>query len=177
MAEMDQGTGLQNQSFGFESRYRVHDLVAQWIELPLANGYSVAMLTTNEKGARTEGAVLSVLLHAGYNVLLPFGVARYDLVIETAGSFKRVQCKTARLGRTGNSLEFNVSSTPPGGKAAPYDGQVDYFGVYLVERGQVYLVPVEALVGLRREVTMRLGPAKNGQSRNTRDALPYLVDP
>jgi hypothetical protein len=134
-------------------------------------------MTSNEKGARTEGAVLSVLLHEGYNVLLPFGVSRYDLVIEVEGEFKRVQCKTGRLGRGGGSLEFNVSSTPPDGKARNYDGQIDYFGVYLAQQGQVYLIPAEELAGLQREATMRLGPARNGQSKGTRDARPYLLDP
>lgn len=133
-------------------------------------------LTSNEKGARTEGAVLSVLLHTGYNVLVPFGVTRYDLVIETDEGFRRVQCKTGRVTR-GGSLEFNVCSTPPGGQCRNYDGEIDYFGVYLPERGQVYLIPAEAVAGLKREATFRLEPARNGQARGTRDAGQYLLDP
>lgn len=132
-------------------------------------------ISANAKGARTEGAVLSVLLHAGYNVLVPFGVARYDLVIEVDGQFKRVQCKTGRLRGTG--LEFNVSSTPPGGKSRPYDGEVDYFGVYLPIRGQVFLIPVEDLAGLKREAVLRLEPTRHNQQQGTRDALRYLLDP
>lgn len=133
-------------------------------------------LTTNEKGSRTEGAVLSALLHSGYNVLLPFGVARYDLVIETGGEFKRVQCKTGRV-RRGTALEFNVCSSPPGAPRRNYDGEVEFFAVYAPELNEVYLIPAEDVAGLKREASLRLGPTKSGQAKGTREARQYLLDP
>lgn len=134
-------------------------------------------LTSNEKGARCEGAVLSVLLHAGYNVLVPFGVARYDLVIEVGGEFKRVQCKTARLSRRGSAIEFNASSRPPGRPTKSYAGQIDYFGVYWPAKSQVFLVPIKDLGDVKDLVTLRLVPARNGQQQRTRSAADYLLDP
>lgn len=119
--------------------------------------------------------MLSVLLHAGYNVLVPFGIARYDLVIEIDGDFKRVQCKTGRLKCGG--LRFNVASNPPGGESRTYSGDADYFGVYLPDRGQVFLIPVEDLDGIQREATLRLEPTRHNQMKGTRDARPYLLDP
>lgn len=99
--------------------------------------------STNSTGTRTEGVVLAALLRAGYNVLLPFGVARYDLLIEDAnGRFHRVQCKTGRLVANGSSVEFNVRSSGPGTKPKPYVEDAEYFGVYLADLDEVYLVPI-----------------------------------
>lgn len=134
-------------------------------------------MTSNDKGTRTEGAVLSVLLHAGYTVLIPFGVARYDLVIEVNEEFKRVQCKTARLRKSGTALEFNASSRPPGGRARNYAGEIDYFAAYWPAEGRVYLIPIEDLDGVNELITLRLVPAKNGQHLRVRNAADYLLDP
>jgi hypothetical protein len=52
--------------------------------------------TTKRTGDLTEAQVMTALLGAGYNVLVPWGDnQRYDLVMEKAGRFHRVQCKTA----------------------------------------------------------------------------------
>lgn len=101
------------------------------------------------KGACAEGAVTAALLRVGYNVLNPYAVARYDLVIEGADGFYRVQCKTARL--EGDALVFSTKS-----KGRRYEGEVDYFGVYEPTSGDVYMVPIE-IVGSRQSVALRLG--------------------
>ena len=133
------------------------------------------MLSTNEKGARSEGAVLAQLLRHGYNVLIPFGVSRYDLVIEDdEGIFRRVQVKTGRVDKAG-ALRFNVCSTPPGGRTRNYDGQVDYFGVYVPDIDAVYLFTAEVVAGRQRQVSFRLQPARNGQTSGTRLAEPYRL--
>ena len=121
--------------------------------------------------------MLSVLLHAGYNVLVPFGVARYDLVIEVGGEFKRVQCKTASLKPGGTAIKFNANSRPPGGTSRSYAGEIDYFGVYWPAEGRVYLVPISDVDGINNLVTLRLVPARNNQERGVRNAADYLLDP
>lgn len=110
-------------------------------------------------------------------MLTPFSVVRYDFVIETGeGEFKRVQCKTGRLSSNPGAMEFNVSSNPPGGVSRTYENDVDYFGVHLAERDQVYLVPIEAVAGRRREAVLRLESPRNGQTKGIRYAASYLVN-
>lgn len=75
------------------------------------------------KGAYSEAAVTAALLRAGFNVLIPHLVSRYDIVIEGKDGFYRVQCKTAQL--AGDSLKFSTKS-----KGRRYEGEIDYFGVY-----------------------------------------------
>ena len=129
------------------------------------------MASPNEIGARSESMVLATLLRAGYQVLLPYGVARYDLVIDDAGAFKRVQVKTGRI-RNG-TVVYNVASTPPGcgGQRRYYTAdEVDLFGVYCPQTDEVYLVPIGDAKGV-----LRLDPPRNGQRTNIRMAADYKV--
>jgi len=56
------------------------------------------MPNTKAAGDITEAVVLAEFLGAGFPVCVPFGDnRRYDLVVEAARRFLRVQCKTASL--------------------------------------------------------------------------------
>jgi hypothetical protein len=133
-------------------------------------------LSANEKGTRAEGAVLSALLRCGYNVLIPFGPARYDLVREKDGRFERIQCKTAALTKTG-ALRFAVTNTPPSMTHKTYVGEVDFFGVYSPDLERVYLVPIEAVASYKREMWLRLEASRNGQVNGTNLAAKFLLVP
>ena len=62
-------------------------------------------------GLRTEGAILSELVHRGYCVSMPFGVnQRYDLVPICDQVGFESQCKTGRL-RDG-VVQFSAQSVP-----------------------------------------------------------------
>lgn len=128
---------------------------------------------TVRKGTRSEGAILSALIGAGYNVLIPFGVARYDLVIETADGFRRVQCKTARLAAS-ECMTFNVNSSSPEGVRRNYSGEIDYFGVFLPETGDVYLIPISEVEGYRHTPHFRLAQADTA-SGGVHYAAPYRL--
>jgi PD-(D/E)XK endonuclease len=124
-------------------------------------------------GHRSETAILAQLVSRGYRVLLPFGVnQRYDLVIDSDGSFLKVQCKTGRL-REGAirfrsvSVQSNTSVT----RVRGYAGEVDLFAVYCPENITVYLVPAD-------EVSpninyLRVDPTRNNQSKRVRWARDY----
>jgi hypothetical protein len=132
--------------------------------------------TTNEKGTRAEGAVLAALLRAGYNVLVPFGVVRYDLLIEDAdGRFHRVQCKTGRLSHRSTSVEFNVVSSRPGSKRKDYVNDVEYFGVYLPDLDEVYLILIADVAHLSYQARLRLKPSEFGRPCSTPDAGRYRL--
>lgn len=126
--------------------------------------------------------VLARLLEVYPLVLIPFGEnQRYDLLIDDAGDFVRVQCKTGRL-RNG-VVRFNACSFtyhhPNNQGTRPYRhhyrGAADLFGIYCRDTGKVYLVPVEE-VGTR-EGCLRVGPAKNRQSKKVRWAKDFELRP
>jgi len=132
-------------------------------------------VNTFQKGSQTEAVILAVLATAGYTVLVPFGVARYDLAIDDgrAAGLKTVQCKTGRF-RNGCIVWSSCSSHTLTHIKTGYRGQVDYFGVWCPDFDDVYLVPVDE-VG-EREGWLRVDPARNGRKEeNIRWAKDYKV--
>jgi PD-(D/E)XK endonuclease len=119
------------------------------------------MRNTNKISALTEGRVLSALVETGFCVSIPFGVARYDLLIDVYDKFNRVQCKTGRL--KDGTVQFkcvSVHKTEIGYENRAYCGDADFFGVFCPENEKVYVVPVSDLAVL---ATLRIEPPKNGQ--------------
>jgi hypothetical protein len=113
-------------------------------------------MTPSEKGAMAELAVATALTRSGRPVYVPFFNAhsRVDLVYETtSGEFRRVQCKLARL--IGDAVRFYTCSHT-GGVEREYLEDADDFGVYCLETGIVYIVPV-AEVPIR-VASLRLAP-------------------
>lgn len=131
-------------------------------------------MNTDDKGNLTEAVVLSELAKAGYTVLVPFGVARYDLAVDdrTGGGLKTVQCKTGRM--KFGCINFASCSRSPRSPRANYRGQVDYFGVWCPDLPEnAYLVPVDA-VGTTEGI-LRIEPAKNNQSSRVRWADEFRI--
>jgi len=127
-----------------------------------------------ERGSITEAIILTYLAKAGYTVLLPFGVARYDLAIDArdGAGIKTVQCKTGRV-RRGAIIWATCSSHTITHERTDYRGQADYFAVWCPDfEDDVYLVPVND-VGTR-EGSLRVIAVGNGQ-KNTRWAENFKV--
>ena len=129
------------------------------------------MRDTSTLGSRAEAAVMSALLNAGYDVLIPFnGSRRYDLVIDD-GALKKVQCKAGRLKK--GVIIFNSASVARTGVRKSYRGQVDYLGVYCPENGKCYLVPVDAVpVNIGR---LRVDVTKNGMKKGLTWAVDFEI--
>jgi len=125
-----------------------------------------------ELGARAEAAVAAALVRAGRAVFLPaFDVqGRVDLVYADTTRLVRVQCKSARL--IGDIIQFRTCSNTLN-VPRPYTGEIDEFGVYSPDTGQVYLVPVD--VTPSRACALRLSPPRNGQRTKVRWAADYLL--
>jgi hypothetical protein len=120
---------------------------------------------TKTIGEASQAHVLAALLSAGYVVSLPFGDnQRYDMIIETPGGFKTVQCKTGRL-KLGSVVFW--ARTYNLGISQGYKGQVDLFGVFCPENGKTYIVPV-ADVG-ETAVALRVDPTANPNIRWARN--------
>jgi PD-(D/E)XK endonuclease len=129
----------------------------------------------SEQGDKTEAVVLSFLAQAGYTVLVPFGVARYDLAIDPrdGSGIKTVQCKTGRIDR-GCILFRTHSVDRQTGARKHYRGEVDYFGVWCSARpGSAYLVPV----GETPETMgyLRIDPPRSNQLKNIKWADQYEI--
>jgi hypothetical protein len=134
----------------------------------------VTTATPSTIGARAEAAVASALVRAGKPVFLPAFAAhsRIDLIYSEGGDLVRVQCKTSRL--VGEVLRFRVCSNTAN-VPRDYAGEIDVFGVYSPDLGNVYVVPVVEVP--LRACHLRLGPTRNGQSHGIRFADDYLLGP
>src|SRR5262249_16316917 len=113
----------------------------------------------------------------GKTVLLPLGdYQRYDLVVEDAGEFLRIQCKMGRLIK--GAIVFYPCSVDSRSKQGgcirkSYVGEVDLFGVYCPEVKECYLVPVEVVPGTG--CYLRIAPPKNGQKTGIRWAVDHEI--
>jgi hypothetical protein len=127
-------------------------------------------------GQRSETAILAALEARGYLVWLPWGVNhRFDMIVEAGDRLLRIQCKTGRL-RNG-AVHFRAQSVRCNTKHVVirnYIGEVDYFAVYCPDTGGVYIVPCDETT--RSEVTLRLHPAANQQTKGIRWAADYALD-
>jgi hypothetical protein len=61
------------------------------------------------------------------------------------------------------------------GSIRNYRDDIDFFGVYCHDSGEVYLVPVDDVPS--RVASLRLSPARNGQQVGVRWASQYLLPP
>lgn len=130
------------------------------------------MKDTSSVGDVSTAAVLADLVKAGHAVLVPWGDRhRYDLVLERAGSFERVQVKTGRV-RPHGVIEFNAYSNT-GRVQKSYKGDAELFGVYCPDNGKTYLIPVEDVGDSL--VSLRLVPPRNNQSKGVRPAEKYEI--
>jgi hypothetical protein len=128
--------------------------------------------STSRLGNIARGAVALALLHQGRQVLLPLNDdQRYDLVIEDANRFLRVQCKFGRFVK--GVVSFRTASNNVSSGFRDYRGDADYFGVYCGELGTCYLIPVDDAP--LRACHLRVTPSLNKQSRRIRWAEDYLI--
>jgi prevent-host-death family protein len=119
----------------------------------------------NLKGNVAELKIQAEIASLGIPVMRPVTEhERYDLVIELANRFLRLQCKSAPL--HGDVIHVRNESTrrgPNGFVRRPYTaGEVDAIAAYCSELDRTYLLPID-LLGTSRQITLRLNPTRNGQ--------------
>jgi hypothetical protein len=137
------------------------------------------MRDTSRVGEIAVAQVLAALVNQGKFVLTPFGDSRrYDLGIdEEDGRFVRVQCKNGKLIK--GAVMFyacSVDSRSQKGRCIRkgYRGQVEAFGVYCPDNGEVYFVPVEDVP--TTGCCLRVDPPRNHQKKGIRWAKDYRID-
>jgi hypothetical protein len=106
-------------------------------------------------------------------VLKPFGInQRYDLVLDIAGQFVRVQCKTGRFRRgvilfSTQSIQANTRRNLTRG----YAGDAGLFLVYCPGTERIYAVPVDEATASC--MYLRVDPPRNRQARGIHWAQDY----
>ena len=132
------------------------------------------MLTTDQKGAAAELAIASRAAELGIGVWSAHTVERCDLIFDLRPQLIRVQCKWAsrydevvvvrcrrhRRNREG-VIERLYSSD-----------EIDAFAAYCADVNECYLLPIHLFAG-RGTIWLRLGPARNNQSRGINWAKDY----
>lgn len=135
------------------------------------------MRNTSHLGEISRTQIIAALTLQGKTVLVPLGDhQRYDLVIDTGGMFRRVQCKTGRL--ADGAILFNPCSIDSRSKQGGcirkgYGEEIDFFGVYCPDNHCCYLVPVADAA--RTGCSLRIETPRNGQKARIRWAGDYEI--
>ena len=122
------------------------------------------MLTTNQKGAIAETAIVHAAARLGIDVYRPtFEGGRYDFIFDL-GELVRVQCKwAARYDEVLIVRCCSARRTRHGIVSRPYTPEeIDAFAAYCLELDRCYFLPVTSFPH-RRAIQLRLAPARNNQ--------------
>jgi hypothetical protein len=133
------------------------------------------VLTTNQKGAIAETAIIHAATKLGVAVYKPVADGgRCDLVFDLAGRFVRVQCKWA--GRNGDVVVIRCYSSrraAEGFRKRSYTAEeVDGVAAYCADLDRCYFLPA-ALFSGRVQIDLRLGPTRNNQRHGVNWAKTY----
>jgi hypothetical protein len=122
------------------------------------------VLTTDQKGAVAETAIVHAAVKLGIGVAKPVADERYDLIFDLDERLWRVQCKWAP--RHGNIVIVRCCSTRRsrhGLLRRRYGAhEIDAYAAYCPDLDVCYFLPFELFEG-RTQLHLRLMPAKNNQ--------------
>lgn len=133
------------------------------------------MLSTDQKGAIAETAIVYAALRVGLKVYKPVAEGgRYDLIFEADGRLLRVQCKWAsRQDDVVIVRAYSSRRTRSGMLVRGYtEREVDGVAAYCPETERCYFMPIE-VVGSRKQIFLRLGETRNGQRAGLNWAAPF----
>ena len=121
-------------------------------------------LTTNQKGAIAESAIVHAAVMAGIGVSRPLSDLRYDLIFDLGSHLERVQCKWAV--RHGEVVAVRCRSCRRARNGLIHRGyttdEIDAFAVYCAELDRCFYLPLRS-VGEPATIQLRLAPARNNQ--------------
>ncbi len=122
-------------------------------------------LTTDQKGAIAESAIVHAAIKLGIGVFRPLSDGeRYDLIFDLRPSLLRVQCKWAGLcGDVVVVRCYSCRRTRDGLLKRSYSTtEIDAIAAYCADLGRCFFFPIEWLDG-GSQVQLRLRPARNNQ--------------
>src|SRR4029077_8784293 len=130
-------------------------------------GYLRRVLTSDQKGAIAETAIIHAAIKLGVNVYRPVVEGgRCDIIIQIESQLLRVQCKSApKHGDVVLVRCYSARRNRNGLLRRVYaEGEIDAFAAYCPELDRCYFLPFELFAG-RTQVPLRLGPCRNNQNR------------
>ena len=125
------------------------------------------MLTTDQKGAIAESAIIHAAVKMNVGVYRPVVEGgRYDLVLDAGAKLLRMQCKWAPRVRGVVVIRCYSSRRAPEGfrKRAYTADEVDCIAAYCRDIDRCFLVPADRFHG-HSHVQLRLVPSRNNQRR------------
>jgi hypothetical protein len=130
------------------------------------------MLTTDQKGAVAEVAIMMQALKLGIDVYKPcFEGGRYDLIFGLDSRLLRIQCKWATVRKNVVTIQCYSSRRGPDGyiKRAYSSSEIDALAAYCPDLERCFLVPISRIDG-RPTVHLRIAPARNNQVQGVNQA-------
>jgi hypothetical protein len=135
-------------------------------------------LNRKAKGDLAELKVAADLRKHGYKIALPYGEDwDFDLILcRESGQLERVQVKHTRSdGRVISVLARSHSLTNGRVRATKHytAATIDWLAVWDATLDRCFYVPARALSDGKTELSLRIAPARNGQTRRIRLAEEY----
>jgi hypothetical protein len=135
------------------------------------------MAPLKQKGDLAELMAAADPRRRGYKLAIPFGEdCDYDLVVERHGRLERVQVKYTTSDGSIVVVRCRSHSLTNGRvRATKYytAATVDWIAVWEATTGTPYYVPSSVFDGFS-DLTLRLTPTRNGQSKGIRHAADFL---
>ena len=130
---------------------------------------------SKRKGNIGQFAVGLALTKLGYSVFTEEGdISKIDIIAEKDGKLLRIQSKA--ITPVNNRLILNLKKSGPNYQFHYECGMFDYFGIYDLEDGNVYLVPDSILSENNHAFNLRKTPSKNNQTSGVHMASDYLIE-
>ncbi len=121
---------------------------------------------TNKKGDIAEYAVMLHAARKGYYAAKMPQDCPYDLVIDRGNGPERVQVKYRTVTKQG-SVSIRIQNGSFTNRRTYTEKDLDWFAVYNPDSDTVYLIP-SSVCKDAAEITLRLEPAKNKQTKKVR---------
>ena len=132
------------------------------------------MLTTNQRGAIAECAIVYEAVRLGIGVYRPVADERADLIFDVGHRLLRVQCKAAAY--DGDVLAIRLYSArraADGLRRRLYTPQeIDAFAAHCVETGACYFFDFSDVTS-PSEFRLRLTPTRNNQAKGVKWARDF----
>jgi PD-(D/E)XK endonuclease len=131
-------------------------------------------MTTDQKGAIAETAVIHAAIKLGIDVYRPVAEGcRYDMILDLSQRLVRVQCTWGA--RYGDVIIVRCRScrrTREGLLHRRYTPDEIAFAAYCVDTDRCYYLPIERFA-YSQAIQLRIGPTRNNQQRGINWAKDY----